>query len=394
MIKPKVLVVCNSFPPAISGVGQYVYNFVNKLTERYEFTILTTDIVSLCGLKSIKRTREYCQGHLKNRVIRVPCLPPYAPYLLTYPLTFVGSNIIKKENYSLVHLHSLGQIHSDTLTILSKKRNLPVVYSIHGWRNVENLFVNPLLFIYESTIVSKILKFADVITVLGSRSLKYISSLLRVSSRHSKIEIVPNGINFYDIRRILNKSKEKNLLNEVENNILFVGRLSRMKGIYELLRAFTIVQRFNDCRLTIVGDGPLKDTIINFVQKYGRLKKSINFIGPVLNRSSLYKLFYNSKVLVLPSYSEGMPTVILEAMSIGVPVIATDVGDIVDIIMHGENGLLVRPGDIKDLAKKILMMIEDGNLRRKFIKNGLKTAQKYDWSIISKKIDKIYRALI
>ncbi|MEM2241036.1 MAG: glycosyltransferase family 4 protein [Nitrososphaeria archaeon] len=395
VIKPKILVVCNSFPPAVSGVGQYVYSFVNKLTDNYEFTILTTDIVSLHGFKGIKRVQEYRYGYSKNKIIRVRCLPPYAPYLLTYPLTFVGSNIIKKESFNLIHLHSLGQIHSDALTILSKKRNLPVVYSVHAWKNVENLFANSLLGIYESAIVSQILRFADVITVLGTRSLKYINSFFCASRKHPRIEIVPNGVDFYNIRRIVNINEEKKSLNGVEDNILFIGRLSRIKGVYDLLKAFTIVKRFHDsCQLTIIGDGPLKNDIIHLVQKHDQLRKSVIFVGYILSRSLIYKHFYNSTVLVLPSYSEGMPTVILEAMAVGVPVIVTDVGDISDVIVHGENGLLVKPGDVKELAENILAVIWDKNLRRKLMINGLETAQKYDWSIISKKIDSIYRSLI
>jgi len=393
--KSQILIVCNSFPPAVSGVGQYVYNIVNRLRHKYDFVVLTNDIISKLGSKNVRRIQSYHENLFK--VIRVPSLPPYAPYIWTYPLVIKGLKIIRKEQIGLVHVHSFGQIHSDILTFLSKKNDLPVIYSVHGWRNIENLYARPLLGIYESVFAPRILKSADIITVLGKRSLQYIESIVSRSGGcgNCRITIVPNGIDFYAIRKTIKKVRREGLYTKCDRKvILYAGRLSRLKGVLDLIRAFALVHKLHkEAFLTIIGDGPLRNDITTIINKYD-LKDSVDIIGYKSHQKVIEDYFSQAFVFVLPSYSEGMPTAILEAMASGVPVITTNVGDIQDIALHKETGLLVKPGDIKQLAESILMVMEDDYLRQKLITNGLRMAEFHDWSLVIPKIDQIYADLL
>jgi glycosyltransferase involved in cell wall biosynthesis len=388
--KPQILIVCNSLPPVISGVGQYVYNTVKKLSNRYFFTILTLNATAGYDIeKNVNLQNSY--EYLDFEIIRVRPLPPYAPYIRTYPLVLGALKILKKLDINLLHVHSFHQVHSDVLTVLAKKYNLPVVYSIHGWRNVENSFINPLLDIYEHLVAANVLKLADIITVLGKNSFRYIESIVKSDI---KISIVPNGVDFYDIRKSLEGAKRHLYRKKGKNNIMYVGRLSRSKGILDLMRAFTLIRKVKaETFLTIIGDGPLRSTITDLINKYS-LEDHVNVVGYVPNNQLVSNWLPEADVLALPSYGEGMPTVILEAMAVGVPVVASDVGDIRDVAVHEENCLLVKPGATKQLADYILEVIEDDVLRRRLISNGLKTAESHDWSIIAEKMDQIYREIL
>jgi len=202
--------------------------------------------------------------------------------------------------------------------------------------------------------------------------------------------IAPNGVDFYTIRKLMELAKAKELRRE-EKMILYVGRLVKTKGVVDLLASFKVLSKIDtEAMLVIKGDGPLKLFIKNFINRYG-LKERVKFIEGVLPwEKVIFDYYSKASVFVLPSYAEGLPTVILEAMSAEVPVITTPVGDIPDIIHHGETGIFVNPGDIKALTNSILTLLQDKGLRRKIISNALNVAMKHDWRFIVSIFDKIY----
>ena len=106
-------------------------------------------------------------------------------------------------------------------------------------------------------------------------------------------------------------------------------------------------------------------------------------------------LLFGSDIYLLPSYAEGLPISLLEAMAAGLPIISTPVGGIPEVIVEGENGFLITPGDYVDLANKIIKLIETPELRMKIgQKNENKIRDEYDWNIISDKLKNEYRTLL
>lgn len=139
---------------------------------------------------------------------------------------------------------------------------------------------------------------------------------------------------------------------------VFVGALDRVKGVDTLLDAWReVVARIPAARLTIVGDGPQSSVLRRRAKQLG-VDASVTFTGAV-PRPTVRSLIDGACVLVLPSRSEGFGRIIVEAMARGRPVIASDVGAIPELVDHGTTGLLVTPGDARELARATAALMTD-----------------------------------
>lgn len=143
-------------------------------------------------------------------------------------------------------------------------------------------------------------------------------------------------------------------------DILFLGRVNKKKGVDDLLSAIKIVTAVNPgITATIAGDGDIMH-YAKIAENKGILQ-NLNFTGWV-DRKTCDQLLLSHKIFILPSYSEGMPMSILEAMSSNTPIISTNVGGIPDIINHKITGILVEPGNILDISDGISLLLNDENL--------------------------------
>ncbi len=147
------------------------------------------------------------------------------------------------------------------------------------------------------------------------------------------------------------------------NIVLFLGRLERRKGIFDLLDAVSALRApIPDIALVCAGGGDI-DSVLRHAERLG-IEDAVSFPGWVdpLERQSLMN---RAAVYVLPSYAEGLPMSLLEAMAAGLPVIATEVGGIPDLVTHGVTGFLFRPGDTAALERLLRKLMQDPALGRR-----------------------------
>jgi len=203
------------------------------------------------------------------------------------------------------------------------------------------------------------LPYADrVITVCDSfaRDLTRAGvALERISVRHNTVRT-----DWMTERQDTDELKASVGIKEGERVILAVGRFSREKAIADLISALGHLRDANHelvFKLVLVGDGPERETIENLARTLG-LSDRIVFIGQVADVRPYYAI---ADVFALPSHSEGSPNALLEAMAAGVPIVATSVGGVPEIITHCETGLLVAPRDKQEMAEAInrILMEED-----------------------------------
>ena len=167
--------------------------------------------------------------------------------------------------------------------------------------------------------------------------------------------------------------------------ILFIGGLIPVKGLFNLVKAACILKEYKDkLYFIIIGEGEEKSKLIKIANDLEVLdffffagQKAHEEIPLWMNASDLF---------VLPSLSEGLPNVVLEALSTGLPVIASNVGGINEVITEEVNGLLFKPGDPEDLAKAILRVVKNPSLFNNMKKNARESIKKLD---SMKQIDKI-----
>jgi glycosyltransferase involved in cell wall biosynthesis len=178
----------------------------------------------------------------------------------------------------------------------------------------------------------------------------------------------------------INKKLKKQIKKGKKLNLIYVGRLSKEKGVRYLIEAFNKI--YNDqLRLLIVGDGKEREKLEKLAGE------KIEFLG---YRRETYSLLNSSDIFILPSLTEGCSISILEAMSLGKPIIATNVGGTPELIQDGKNGLLISSKDIIALKEAIEKLVKDKKLRDKFGKNNKNKIKEFDIKKVIKKYEKIY----
>jgi len=171
-----------------------------------------------------------------------------------------------------------------------------------------------------------------------------------------------------------------------------VSKLWEGKGHATLIQAFREIQKEMDqAKLVIVGEGYLYEELVALVDRLG-LKDSVLFTG---FQRDVFEIIATFDVAVLPSFFEGMGRVLLEAMAMEKPVVASRVGGIPDLVEDGVNGFLVNPGKIQELSAGLLRVLRDKKLARKLGKQGRKkTTDRFSAEIMVQSIDTIYRELL
>ena len=170
-------------------------------------------------------------------------------------------------------------------------------------------------------------------------------------------------------------------------NIIFVGRLIYAKGVDDLIAACgALLAEHNELELTIVGGGNYRPSLEHNAFMWGFYPK---FTGE-LDHAGVMAMLRMSDIFVNPSYSEGLPTSVMEAASVGLPIIATDVGGTNEIIEDDKSGLLYKAGDIEQLTRMLKYMIDNPARRAYFGPRAKESARKFDWD----KITDQYEALL
>jgi len=218
-------------------------------------------------------------------------------------------------------------------------------------------------------------KNADKIIVTSLEDRKFVEKRFRIKSL--KIEIIPNYIDV-ELFKPLNISKEK-------GRIIFVGRLEKGKNLFNLIEAIANLP----VKLVLIGSGSLKEKL----KKFSKEKKAnVEFKGNIANEK-LPEELNKSEIFVLPSFYEGCPKVLLEAMSCGLPCVGADVEGIKEIIRHKENGYLCKT-DAKSIKEAIVNILQNKELQEKMGENARKTIlENFSLEKILEKELKIYEIL-
>jgi len=198
-------------------------------------------------------------------------------------------------------------------------------------------------------------------------------------------KIVPEGARFVD----LSSFKPVKEIEERKNTIGFIGRLDRAKGILEFLNALPmLIGRYPDLNVLIVGDGPLRESVEKFILENNFSSDKVKLLGFVPHES-IPSILNELKILILPSYSEGLPTIIIEAMACGTPVITYPVGGIPDIVKNGKTGFFLEDISSKSIFLKTSELLADTKLLEHISKNARRLASFYSYDDAIKRWKKI-----
>jgi glycosyltransferase involved in cell wall biosynthesis len=222
-----------------------------------------------------------------------------------------------------------------------------VVYQVHGGALPRRFFAGrPAL----TRFLRWTLGLPDLLVVLARCELEAYREFLPGRD----VTALPNGIDCrpYSLLPIVSCAADTPL------QLVYIGRLAREKGLYEALQGVRLAHELGvDARLVVAGGGPEEARLKRYAHALG-ISTRVTFAGPVFGADKV-RLLEGAHAMVLPSYSEGLPYALLESMAAGVPVIATPVGAIPDVMTDGTHGFLVPPRDGKAIAEALAVMAGD-----------------------------------
>jgi glycosyltransferase involved in cell wall biosynthesis len=175
-------------------------------------------------------------------------------------------------------------------------------------------------------------------------------------------------------------------------DVVFVGRLERDKGIFDLVEAFCpVAQEFPSARLRCAGDGDAAE-VVRLAEARG-IASAVDCVGWIRGDTK-WDLLTSSAVYASPSYFEGLPMALLEAMAARLPVVATTVGGIPSAITHGVEGFLMPPGDVPALSRALRLLLGDDALRRNMGDAAYgRVAREFSTSVVLPKLESLYQEL-
>lgn len=227
-----------------------------------------------------------------------------------------------------------------------------------------------------------------------SRILRSYSAVVALSDSWRSFFVNTLGCdNVYTVKNIIedNPVKRKPLANK-PLRLLILGRVGPRKGTFDLLEAISILKKegLEDIRLAVGGDGDVKE-FLHRVNILG-LNEMVEYLGLVFNEDK-DAIIGQSHIVVLPSYFEGVPITLLEAGVNSMPSISTTVGGIPEVIVDGENGMLIEPGDIKALAAAIRTYYNNPSLIEKHGCEARRRISAHFPSEIERDLQRLYKSL-
>lgn len=371
--KPKLLQIVR---PTEGGIGRHIITLVNGLKEEFDVTVA-------CPQKS----------SLEDKLL--------SENIKTLPLPLAGAVSLKKDYTSFNILCSfmrkekvhLAHAHGAKAALIARPAALwaevPTIYTVHNsifneswpaWKNSIAAAVEYVLSWSTDCIVT-------VSNALGEE-IRY-----RQKISPGKIKVIHNGIHFsnFNTSNVQYNFKEKWNIPPNRTVVGTVARLAPQKGLSVIIKAAEqLIDKYN-IHFLIVGDGPFREKLekeirSSFMDNYFTLTGAVN---------NITQAYAAMDIFVLPSITEGLPLTILEAMAFSLPVVATSVGGVPEIIKHGECGLLIKPGNHKELASKIAYLLDCPRIKDKLRYWGKQRAyDKFDAPKMIQETIKIYYHLL
>ncbi|MGO8987302.1 MAG: glycosyltransferase family 4 protein [bacterium] len=227
------------------------------------------------------------------------------------------------------------------------------------------------------------------VLVFSQKDIRLIAALVP----HVPIQTFPNAIRVSDFKKGEGSFK-KDIAVPLENKIvLFVSRFIKEKGIFDLMESIPgVVSRFENVSFVFAGDGPEFNQMKAACSENG-LDHYVRFTGH-LTYKDVVRALTAADIFVLPTYIEGMPTAILQALAAGLPIISTRAGGIPEVIQDGVHGFLVEPRNPAQLVDRILFLLQNDALRKKIGDCNVRLSrEEFDIEVVSRKLEELYSSL-
>lgn len=361
------------FPPR-EGIGFYVWNLSRHLQHQGH----QVQIITRGGARSL--TRHVIDG--------IPIWRP--PFLPIYPLHVHLHGLFVNRLLRVIE-SGLDIIHAHTPLVKCPRVQLPVVATVHTSMRADTAAVQP------DTVLGALVKFQAPVSMALEQQLLGNGGKIAAVSASVAQELDRYGLSPSEVT-VLGNGADTSIFypNGFSGRVhsryfLTAGRLAPRKGLEDLIEAAVpVIEQHPAIQFWIAGSGPMYGRLRMLIARKN-LNNTVKLLGHISERSRMRALYQRSIAYVHPAHYEGLPTVLLEAMACGRPVITTAVSGSLDVIQHGINGLLTPPQQPNTLAKTLLAVLDDEAWAVKLGTAALHTIQeRYAWDNVSRNYANLY----
>ncbi len=379
----KIAIFSDTFPPQVNGVATHTDYLARILSED------NNEVWVVTASKNVP-----ADPARKYKIVLLPSIPAliYKGERFAIP-TGKGYRLLKKIKINLIHTHTPFSVGLEAM-IAARMLKIPIVgthhtfydfYLKHVWLNydwMKKLSWKIILFYYNR---------CDLVLAPSKISMNEFKKggITKPSG------VLPYAIDtdlFHPIDPI-QKEKLKANFGLKSKSIVYMGRLSYEKSLDVLLKAFALVLKKNpETTLMIIGDGPEKNNLKKLIEKLG-IGKNIFFAGFLFGKD-LVSATQANDIFVTASKTETFGISVMEGMAAGLPVVAANAKSFTEIISDKTDGLLANPDDPKDMAEKLLLLLDNNDLRKEYSAAARKKSLEYSRAEFLKKINSYYATVL
>ncbi len=369
--KLKILIVSDMYYPLPGGIPEHIHNLYLEMKKMGHTVHILTGKSFSDNTKIASDIKRF--GHS----ISVPANNSFSQITIGIAMFKRVKTLLDRENYDIVHIH--GSL-APTLPILtlyfSKTTNIVTFHAAHNHSIGYAALRSPL---------SKMFRRIHGLIAVSKEAERSVNKYFPGNYR-----IIPNGVN---IKRFNPQNQKLEKFLDGKINLLFVGRHDPRKGIKYLYKAMDfIIEKHENVRLIVVGKGVLKNYYKQMISE--NAMKYIVFEDYV--DSELIPLYYRTAdIYISPATGgESFGIVLLESMASGTPLVASRIRGYRQVAKHKFNAYFVKPKDPKELAEGVINIIENDDLRKELITNGLESVKKYSWNNVTNQVLDYYREIM
>lgn len=362
----RIAMIAALWGPALpTGSGIYAYELAKRLaTEGHEVHVFTSSEGKFNGTKYPQDLHLHVL-HSYGRMWEMNPLVNLLPPLLEH-------------DFDIVHVHSYIFFMSNIAAFARGLRDFRYVLQFHGGMShcAQADFSSSRMWmkekVFDPTLGAFTVSMADRVLSVSRKDIPIIEKKFRVPCGH-----LPNAISVEDFSP----------QGECEDTVTYVGKLERWKGVENLVKVFHLIYRERPhTKFMVVGDGSMAELL--------RSSGLPITMMPHVSHDFMPRVYSNSTVTVLPSFMEGSPTICLESLACGTPVVATNVGDTPDLVLDGRTGYIDEPEDVNGMAEHIIELLDSERQRRMMGAAGRKhVVENYSYDRILHNVIDIYEDL-
>ena len=370
----KIGIVCY---PTFGGSGVVATELGKALAEKgHEIHFITYSQPVRLG--SLRKNVRYHEVNVSDYPLFL-----YPPYELVLASKMV--DVALHEKLDLLHVHyaipHASAAYMAKQILKANGHHLPFITTLHG--TDITLLGRDASF---EPVISFAINESDAVTAV-SQSLK--ADTYKLFGINKEIQVVPNFIEPQHISNEIKQALREEYVPEGNPMLIHISNFRPVKRVMDVMQVFAKVREQRNATLVLIGDGPERSKAEQYAREHQL--QNVVFVGNVKNPMELLSA---ADVMILPSESESFGLAALEAMACGVPVISSNAGGLPELNRHGVSGLMSDVGDVSEMAKQVLYLIETPDRLNKFKKQAKERSESFNLKTVLPQYEAIYEHVL